>query len=600
MTAVTDTINQPKTLRAALDFLAKLYKLGVADQVGEALKSKVKTAINRLISSGALSDISFIHDIIENLKNVLIKASNLRDEVVSRPRKTKYGNYNVVNLHNRAEECATILLDILPDLYNTLFYLNLNVSGSFWTRGGGQWSEESCNGSGGITNYMCSWLVNPNAIPSSKSSTDVILPGGYGKHELSRKDGEILQGALLEFVDDEDNATCFSSLLVNLIFATSLTAASTATTCVLVSAFCRAVSKGIFSSLSGDVKYSNLSNICANVVSNLKFIAPGDEEVNNSNLIALCQGTVDYCESKLKPSDFDICVQWFKIHLATVIGHLRQMNTACKKWVEIEYNHGKHAGPFSYGFMVGKAWDGGPYVGQVNLHPVIQTLSGTGDGSLWTLLKCINPETQPIVDNELTQQENRRVEAPVEADSAPADLGSEPGSSAATGMVSETRVDASAVSAAGEVQTGRQNAQSSGGGTGESIRSDGAQSNSSSEGHRSDENRTTGQENRDTTKDVHPQTAMGGGSLSESSSRRTEPQTDAVQSQPNEALAHPGSSGVTGEPDVVGSGTSDSNGDNSTITIGSAAGGVAVLGGGGAALYFLNVGGIKTLITGVP
>ncbi|GIX62403.1 phosphatidylcholine transfer protein, putative [Babesia caballi] len=38
----------------------------------------------------------------------------------------------------------------------------------------------------------------------------------------------------------------------------------------------------------------------------------------------------------------------------------------------------------------------------------------------------------------------------------------------------------------------------------------------------------------------------------------------------------------------------------STVTIGSAPGGVALLGGGGAALYFLNVGGIKTLITGVP
>ncbi|GIX63436.1 variant erythrocyte surface antigen-1 family protein [Babesia caballi] len=38
----------------------------------------------------------------------------------------------------------------------------------------------------------------------------------------------------------------------------------------------------------------------------------------------------------------------------------------------------------------------------------------------------------------------------------------------------------------------------------------------------------------------------------------------------------------------------------STVTVGSATGGVALLGGGGAALYFLNVGGIKTLITGVP
>ncbi|GIX61764.1 variant erythrocyte surface antigen-1 family protein [Babesia caballi] len=46
-------------------------------------------------------------------------------------------------------------------------------------------------------------------------------------------------------------------------------------------------------------------------------------------------------------------------------------------------------------------------------------------------------------------------------------------------------------------------------------------------------------------------------------------------------------------------GTKGVNGD-STVTIGSAAGGVALLGGGSAAFYFLNVGGIKTLITGVP
>ncbi|GIX61063.1 secreted antigen 1 [Babesia caballi] len=39
---------------------------------------------------------------------------------------------------------------------------------------------------------------------------------------------------------------------------------------------------------------------------------------------------------------------------------------------------------------------------------------------------------------------------------------------------------------------------------------------------------------------------------------------------------------------------------DSTITIGGAAGGAALLGGGCAALYFLNVDGIKTLITGVP
>ncbi|GIX60720.1 uncharacterized protein BcabD6B2_01550 [Babesia caballi] len=55
-----------------------------------------------------------------------------------------------------------------------------------------------------------------------------------------------------------------------------------------------------------------------------------------------------------------------------------------------------------------------------------------------------------------------------------------------------------------------------------------------------------------------------------------------------------------GEQEKRGQAKTPYEGDNSTVTIGSAAGGVALLGGGGAALYFLKVGGIKTLITGVP
>ncbi|GIX60630.1 secreted antigen 1 [Babesia caballi] len=55
--------------------------------------------------------------------------------------------------------------------------------------------------------------------------------------------------------------------------------------------------------------------------------------------------------------------------------------------------------------------------------------------------------------------------------------------------------------------------------------------------------------------------------------------------------------GPTGAPQAA---YESSVSSDSTVTIGSAAGGVALLGGGGAALYFLNVGGIKTLITGVP
>ncbi|GIX66179.1 uncharacterized protein BcabD6B2_56150 [Babesia caballi] len=60
------------------------------------------------------------------------------------------------------------------------------------------------------------------------------------------------------------------------------------------------------------------------------------------------------------------------------------------------------------------------------------------------------------------------------------------------------------------------------------------------------------------------------------------------------------SEGATGSAQSTHNANADVNNTQSTITIGGAAGGAAVLGGGCAALYFLNVGGIKTLITGVP
>ncbi|GIX60919.1 secreted antigen 1 [Babesia caballi] len=358
MTAVTDTRNPPKTLKAALDLLADLYKLDIADQVSEAVVARVNTAINR--------------------------------------------------------------------------------------RGGNQWSEEPCNGSGGITNYMCSWLVNPNGIPSSKSSTDAILPGGYRKHELSRKYGEILFEFLLEFVDGEDDATCFSILLVNLIFAGELTNSSTCTACVLVSAFCRAIGKGVFSTHTSEARYSGLSNICANVLYHLKYIAPGEAEISTANLLALCEGTVGYYTRNIKSDDFDVCVSWLKNSLPTVISNLRRMNTTCKKWTEFEYDRGTYAGPFSYGFMLGKAWDSGRYEGQKKLSDVLNKLAGTATshGILWSLLKCINPDAEPIVDNEQPQQ----VTLAAEAKKAEAVSETLPGTLSTSQSTPKTRSDVSVAS----------------------------------------------------------------------------------------------------------------------------------------------------------
>ncbi|GIX60648.1 secreted antigen 1 [Babesia caballi] len=590
MAAGTGTIKPPKTLRAALDFLAKLNNtLGITDEVGEALKSKVNKAINGLISSGTKSDISFIHDIIENLKNVLRKACELRDEIVNINREKKYGDYSEIELDNRAEECATIIIGILPYLYNTLFYLNFQVSDSFRRRGSGGWITQTCKPQLNDENYLNEWLLKRNGIPSSKSSSNSLLPGGYDEKQLSSNDGLALHGALFDFVDAEGEETCFSNLIVSLIFVTEVTGASTAIALIFVTAFCRAVLNNVFANKMSPLECNNLTNVCSELLMNLGRIVPRNSDIRSSNLIA-CESAVDYCTRILKSDDLEYFVVWLKCNLNTIILNLKKMAEDCKQWDNLSFDQGKYAGPFAYGFMFGVGWGNGAISGQDKFSQIIKNLTARPEskGSMKSLLKCLDPRAPIIVNDEQPQQEDRRVEA----DSAPAESGSGPGSSTASGMVSEIHGDGSVASTAAEVQSGRQNAQSSGGHSATSSPVE-----SPPPKVEIDENL---QQIATAPNFPAGNEASGTDLPSETSAHNTGPEISGVSHPPDQTPAQSGSSGSQSDSDHVDGEASDSNGDTSTITIGSAAGGVAVLGGGGAALYFLNVGGIKTLITGVP
>ncbi|GIX60651.1 secreted antigen 1 [Babesia caballi] len=598
MTADSNAVITPKTLKDALDFLSKLHTLNLGDTVGKALQNKVEANIKTLSAIDGIITLSFTEELTDNVKEVLQGVASLRSVIVNNG--DSYGSYQSFAIDGCTDECTTILLEILPNLYNTLFYLYFQVTPSFKRRGSGEWETQTCKNDPANDDYLHEWLIGKQGIPSSRTSSAAVLPGGYGEGELSTKSGDDLHNILFGFVDGEGEETSFSKLIVTIISASDLTEASTAATVIWVVAFCKAVVEGVFSEKSEHRINTCISIACSNVLTNIRRIAP--EGSTGSNLIALCEGTVDYCTRNTQSDDFDVYVEWLKKHLLTVIGNLQQMGSACQNWDNLSFDQGTHAGPFAYGFMFGKGWENGAINGRNRLSNTIEKLTEQSElrGSLWTLLKCINPEAEIIVDNKQPQQEAPAAEAVGAAANHAATSGHVSGSVAVSGMVSETHGDASVASAAGEVQTGRQNAQSSGGSTGATISSDGAQSTSTSEGQRNDEIQSNAQETRGTTEAADPQSASGSGSLNESASHPTDTNTGAVQHQQSAAITQTGSSGGTNKSTNGDSITNDKGSDTSTITIGSAAGGVALLGGGGAALYFLNVGGIKTLITGVP
>ncbi|GIX61039.1 secreted antigen 1 [Babesia caballi] len=110
MTAVTNIVRSPKTLRTALDFLAKLYQLAAGDTIGKALEDKVKEALKKLGGNWINLEESFTTEITQNFYEVLQKSDKLRNVIVKNKR--SYGRYHELDVKEVANQCTDILLQI--------------------------------------------------------------------------------------------------------------------------------------------------------------------------------------------------------------------------------------------------------------------------------------------------------------------------------------------------------------------------------------------------------------------------------------------------------------------------------------------------------
>ncbi|GIX60993.1 ribosome-binding protein 1 [Babesia caballi] len=153
MTAESNRIKQATTLKDALEFLARIHDSGAASTVGKALEEKVKEAVHKLGAKEIRAEFSLTKEITKNLSDVLKKASELRDVVVTALQIT-YGQFSSIKVDECKTELAGILIQVLPNLYNTLFYMYFQVSGSFRSRGGGGWELQKCKPSSSDDEYL--------------------------------------------------------------------------------------------------------------------------------------------------------------------------------------------------------------------------------------------------------------------------------------------------------------------------------------------------------------------------------------------------------------------------------------------------------------
>ncbi|GIX66180.1 secreted antigen 1 [Babesia caballi] len=233
---------EPKNLKEALNFLAALSEnTHLTAQIAERLKQEAaKYLLEDKLTTGSYA-------ITPGLTQVLDAVITTREAIVNELKKRDYGIYNDLSHDNNcADRCVAILLQLLPKLHATLYYLYFRAGTTLGNQIGADWSMYKCNDK---TYELYKWLTDTtiNYRPGATESKARLLSRGYsGKRDLSSTSGKDLEGELSTIVDPEAADGYLQKLLLTLSFNISLSRASTAAAVSCIDAFCKAVIRGDF------------------------------------------------------------------------------------------------------------------------------------------------------------------------------------------------------------------------------------------------------------------------------------------------------------------------------------------------------------------
>ncbi|GIX66037.1 secreted antigen 1 [Babesia caballi] len=387
----TFDIPQPDTLKSALDFFGALSENSpLQNAIVKHLESKVEKCFTKIkVPEDKYSVRSCMNDILSNFKKV-------RLVIVGEKLSGDYGHYKTLAASTTgsecSEKCADIVINILPPLYNTLFYLYFNVSDTLSSYVGAEWMEMQCNGkeANDSTKYLNKWLRQDkrNGTLSGAGSDASLLPGGYDEGDLSSSKGKELHESLFEFVDYDEGDAKLHHLLLSLFFVTDLSYFNTATAMMAIAAFCNTVTT---QKIDGQPKLNDIKPICESLTQKLKGFIPRQQELQNVVLRVLYPENEAY-EVIMATNSADAYIQWLSRDLTKIIANLQRIHKDCSSWDQSILFGGSKAGPFPYGFMFTQKWKQGSWdVSRTELPSVIESLIGSSDdnNSLRALNRCV-------------------------------------------------------------------------------------------------------------------------------------------------------------------------------------------------------------------
>ncbi|KAK1934014.1 secreted antigen 1 [Babesia divergens] len=382
---------EPKNLKEILELFEKLNGSSTAKKnVGQKLLKDVRKyckETTKFYQSGSHSEV---------LWNVFSGAKSIRSTILKNS--GTYPKYNdLESSHGKHEDCiAEALKKCLPKAFAALYFLYFMGSEDMSTLQGGDWSNQSCNGSGGSKNIFYNWLIDDSLAVTMEG---LVKRGFYDvKSNLQSNRGSMIVSYMKMLVTHENpNGTSAGALqkaLCYMLFVSPWDHSLLGHAILFLDKFCSKVNddsvnafRGAFEEKYSGKTYDSFKTECKTLKSDLDPFING-----SSGLSAVCHDNTNLFDTLWDNDKFLQYCTWLKRNLHHIIEALEKMSGESKTWNLSTIPHGSSAGPFKYGFVFKDIWGDSGYMS--TLQEYISKLIDSDSGSLENFKSFLfNPST---------------------------------------------------------------------------------------------------------------------------------------------------------------------------------------------------------------
>ncbi|KAK1442079.1 hypothetical protein BgAZ_401090 [Babesia gibsoni] len=393
---------KPGTVKDAVDLLGKLAtETTLKEKFISELLNKVKEYLD--VSEEAEKGYK------EKLNEFFSHVGKLRNELLSRP--SEFGLY--ANLDASGVTDAVLAAERwLPLLHTEFWFIFFLTTTEGFGIGGGQWANMYF-GPKNTDTSIHKWLTDQlNKVDRS------IMRRGYKDGDLKSVGRATVQlSGYLGLQYYSAGSLTDAQIGLFLWSGDTFNPSNLSGALVFIAEFCRDINNGRFQDKLNGGAYGDIVNVCKSVSTNIdslnRVVWPlynpeGNTEVEDDSDSEDVRSKVirnRMYEGKLKNEKFEYYVKFMKDNISKIALYLKQMHSDAADWNVESLTSGESYGPFKYGYLFkDKRWDSALYYTFI---PYIEDLLNiANNGSLYSLLKCLDPEKAQTEKEKVTRPQN--------------------------------------------------------------------------------------------------------------------------------------------------------------------------------------------------